>query len=185
VDDADGGIVSAPHPADADYTALNIPNEAALMAMADSALILHETLVRRGRRRESSPFPENTVVLAPPRHLADQPTLMMSIDPGRPEDHLSMSPIAYAAEVDRSRRSPNYSEAIFNEAVARAEAERGALSPVDSQMVRQFLSVLDEWMERLRSLTAASENAVMGHALNSIDLGRIGLKKVEGNDDAD
>lgn len=166
--------MSQPHPADADYTALNAPNEDELMAMMDSAIVLHETLVRRGRRVNSGDFirvqPDGTAFIRDLRPLVE---VMRTDD----------APWGHSPEPAATVDLPNFSQALFDEAVAKAEAERGQLSAVDSQMVRQFLLVLDEWMERLRSLHAAAENAVMGHALNSIDLGRIGLKKVEGGED--
>lgn len=80
----------------------------------------------------------------------------------------------------------NYTAAIFDQALAKALREPGSLSAADQIVVAGSLEVITDRVRRLRELVAAQTNAVLGHALNSIELGLIGLAKVmEGEDGAE
>jgi len=170
------------HAADADYTSANEPNMDELMPMLESAMAVAEEVNGRGRRwrrNDWEPFPglpvvaDDTVpvgeirIVSKPPMMPPQITRIANIGP----------PIAEVT----------YTEGLFEEAKAKAAAERAQLSTMDSLMVNARVAVIEDNIRRLRELKAAEDNAILQHALTTLELGCLGLHKVTEpnvNDDA-
>lgn len=140
------------HPADADYTMDNLPDEDVLEDMLDSAIALTQMLSGQSVRRRRPAGTE--VLVAHPVPAAPERTLLI----------------------------PTYEPAVLENAVASALAEPGTATAAESATIASSLAVLREHASRLRGL-AIAQDGVMVHALNSIDLGLIGLAKVMGDAD--
>lgn len=147
------------HPADADYTMDNLPDEAVLMEMADSALALAAMMSGQQVQRRVRVSREDA-----------------TIGPTMAEQYL------------RRRQEPVvvpqsfYDAAVLDAAVDAATGEPGTATAAESATIASSLAVLREHASRLRGL-AIAQDGVMVHALNSIDLGLIGLAKVMGDAD--
>jgi hypothetical protein len=144
----------SPHPADADYAAQNEPDEAALMAMAESAirlvgLVSDERVSRRAAASQT---------FSSERPSAPLPDLFVFTPPA-------------------------YDTGVLDRALLAERQTPGRASAAESATIGQSIDVFRERLTLLRSLLIAGD-AVMGHALNSIDLGLIGLAKVMGDHDA-
>lgn len=67
------------------------------------------------------------------------------------------------------------------ERVMQAMEEPPPILETDSALIRGSAAVLRSRIERMRSLKAARDNAVLFHALNSLELGLMGLERVAGH----
>ena len=147
------------HPADADYLSQNLPNETELDAMMESALALAD--VMQGRRRVASDGRGVPVVGGEEMYvLAD------------------VTPVKRPAVL-----RPAYEPAVLREAMEAAGDREPSVGPVEATLVRYAASVIAEQVTRLRAIRI--ENPILSHALNTLDLGVVGLARVagkEGND---
>lgn len=149
------------HPADADYLSQNLPNETDLDAMMESALALAD--VMQGRRRVASDG----------RGIP----LMIAMDPG------SDRPVVSARE-GRPRRiiEPLEPTRQARYAQAMAAAAEGSATLTAEQRAEIYTArvVVESIVKDLRELEV--DDPVFGHALNTLDLGVVGLARVAGKE---
>lgn len=139
--------MSDPHPADADYLSQNLPNEADLDAMMESALVLADTL--QGRRRVDAEGRGVPVV---------------AVDPGPVQFSPPQPPARYPQ--------------VFAEEMRAALARPRRVAPDEAVLIQTHGDAIAREVTALRGLSV--DDPVFGHALNSVDLGLIGLARVVG-----
>lgn len=158
-----------PHPADADYSALHMLSDDSLEAMVDSAMAVAEMLGGQGGSSRRFRPADRGILAAPP---AGYITINGAVVPTSPSPPTVTIP------------DMKTTQTIFTEAAERARAEPVRVSAVDAQMIGGAAAVLEEWSRRLRELPCAT-NPVIYHALNSLDLARLGLAKAIADDGPD
>lgn len=175
------------HAADADYSAQNLPDEDELIAMMESAVALAETL-GGGRRRvdgEGRGLPRNTV--------HDSRAWEVPLRPMPPHDatshvRLAWDPVVLSGmapppvvSIDDGFDPPSvavHDPAVLPAALAKAAQEPPRVSAQQAQLLGTIIAEVRERVETVRWWEA--DDPILGHALNSIELGLIGLAKVAG-----
>ena len=155
------------HPADADYLDQNLPNEAELDAMMESALALAD--VMQGRRRvdaEGRGVPLRVAIddgFDPPVVVLDRQEMVISRE----------------GTVMRPHR-PGFNPDAMREALASAGSGSGDLSAGDRVVIQGVMLKIQDYTRQLRDLGIG--DPVFGHALNTLDLGVVGLARVAGKE---
>jgi hypothetical protein len=172
-----------PHPADADYTAFHVLSDDQVDEMVDSAFAV-ANLLTEGRRFR--PIDREPPIISiddgfDPPMIAVHPDLPNGVVlvNGQEMRFAPAPPVIreYGQLLAPREAVSEVTETLFEEAKAKAVLDRVKVSAADELMIDQARSVIDEWARRLRELPCAKE-PVIHHALNSLDLARLGLAKV-------